>query len=203
MKRVLLLSLALLLTLMLLPTASIAAPGPKPKEWAKVEFIGHGITSEVTTLDIRRAGRLVIVYGPANLTFQVSMVGTDGTNFTKLSQEWAETYEDMPNYFGKLGLRIDKTTQKAGIIYGFGRYTEEDIDGIDERYVGLFKYQLEGSEIWSGESIPYGTITVDAGDFTIKQMFYTSMSKGKAKSATGVTFEEVWSGSLSFTITIT
>lgn len=189
MKKVLLLSLALLLTLTLLPTASIAALGPKPKEWAKVEFIGLDITSEVTTLNIRRAGRLVIVYGPTDLTFVETTTGlwynaTLDLNFAGL---WKE---------GKVGIRIDKGTGEADIIYNFDRYETDP-------YKGWFRYQLEGSGEWSGESIPYRDITVENGAFTIYEMFYESASKkGKGKGATGVTYDPVWNGRLSFTITI-
>ncbi len=64
--------------------------------------------------------------------------------------------------------------------------------------MGWFKYQLEVPGTWSGESIPYGTIDVDGEAFTIYQMIYNSGSKKNGKGATGVTYEEVGSGSVSF-----
>jgi hypothetical protein len=100
---------------------------------------------------------------------------------------------------GNLGIRIDKRTGEADIIYSFDRYKEGE---VDERYVGWFKYQLEVPGTWSGESIPYGTIDVDGEAFTIYQMIYNSGSKKNGKGATIVTYEEVWSGSVSFNIFI-
>jgi hypothetical protein len=180
MKRVLLISLALILTLTLLPTTPIAALKPKPEETAQVTFSGD-ITSGVLTLDVYRSGKLVVVTGPAGFTFKGNL-----GNFTG-SQE------------GNLGIRIDKRTGEADIIYSFDRYEPND---VDERYVGWLKYQLEGPGTWSGESTPYGTIDVDGDTFTIYQMNYTSGSKKNGKGATLVTYEKVWSGSVSFNVTI-
>ncbi len=180
MKRVLLISLALILTLTLLPTTLIAAPKPKPEEKAQVTVSGD-ITSGELTLDVYRSGKLVVVVGPANLAFGETLGGYTG------SKE------------GNLGIRIDKRTGEADIIYSFDRYLEGD---VDERYVGWFKYQLEVPGTWSGESIPYGTIDVDGEAFKIYQMIYNSGSKKNGKGATMVTYEEVESGSVSFNVII-
>ena len=180
MKRVLLISLALILTLTLLPTTPIAALKPKPEEKAQVTVIGD-ITSDELTLDVYRNGKLVVLVGPADFTFKEKLGDFAG------SQE------------GNLGIRIDKRTGEADIIYSFDRYETSE---VDERYVGWFKYQLEGPGTWSGESIPYGTIDVDGEAFTIYQMIYKSGSKKNGKGATMVTYEEVWSGSVSFNIII-
>jgi hypothetical protein len=180
MKRVLLISIALILTLTLLPTTPIAALKPKPEEKAQVTVNGDIARIELT-LDVYRSGKLVVLVGPANFTFEVNL-----GDFTS-SQE------------GNLGIRIDKRTGEAEIIYSFDRYNASEVDA---RYVGWFKYQLEGPGTCSGESIPYGTIDVDGEFFTIYQMVYTSGSKKNGKGATHVTYEKVWSGSVSFNVTI-
>ncbi len=180
MKRTLLISIALILTLTLLPTTPIAALKPKPEETAQVTFSGD-ITSDVLTLDVYRSGKLVVVTGPADFTFEIDL-----GNFTGPQE-------------GNLGIRIDKRTGEADIIYSFDRYKTGE---VDERYVGWFKYQLEGPSTWSGENIPYGTIDVDGEAFTIYQMSYTSGSKKNGKGATLVTYAEVWSGSVSFNVVI-
>ena len=161
----------LLLALTLLPTASIVAKGPKPEEKANVTVLGDISTIEEVTLNIRRAGRLVIVYGPADL---------EGI-----------TYGDFEDG-RELGIRIDKGTGEVAIIY---RFDIKDFEGKE-----WSKYQLTGTGIWSTGSIPIGTITVTDETFTIYEMFYER--KGK-KGATTVTYEEVWSGLLSFGISIT
>ena len=168
--------LTLFFILALLPTTPIAAIKPRPEEQAQVTVSGD-ITSVELTLDVYRSGKLVVVVGPADFTF-VETLG----DFTG-SQE------------GNLGIRIDKRTGEADIIYSFARYETGD-------YVGWFKYQLEVPGTWSGESIPYGTIEVDDEAFTIYQMIYSSGSKKNGKGATRVTYEEVWSGSVSFEIFI-
>ena len=99
-KEVLFAIIMLLLTLTLLPTASVVAPGPKPKEQANVELTGPDIMSDgVETLDISRAGRRVIVGGPA------ALVGIEWDDFETGHQ---------------LGIRIDKRNGKTCIIYTFG-----------------------------------------------------------------------------------
>ena len=65
MKRVLLISLALILTLTLLPTTLIAAIKPRPEEQAQVTVSGN-ITSVELTLDVYRSGKLVVVVGSAD-----------------------------------------------------------------------------------------------------------------------------------------
>ena len=176
MKRVLLISLALILTQTLLLTTPIAAIKPKPEEKAQVTVSGE-ITGSDLTLDVYRSGKLVVVVGPADFTFEETLGEFNG------SQE------------GNLGIRIDKRTGEADIIYNFARYETGD-------YEGWFKYQLEGPGTWSSGSIPYGTIDVGGEAFTIYQMIYSSGSTKKGKGATMVTYEEVWSGSVSFNIFI-
>ena len=174
MKRALLIPFALILTLTLLPTTLIAAIKPRPEEQAQVTVSGN-ITSVELTLDVYRSGKLVVVDGSADLAFGETLGDFYG------SKE------------GSLGIRIDKRTGEADIIYNFARYETGD-------YVGWFKYQLEVPGTWSGGSIPYGTIDVDCEAFTIYQMIYSSGSKKKGKGATMVTYEEVGSGSVSFNI---
>ena len=174
MKRALLLSFVLILTL--LPTTPIAAPKPRPEEKAQVTVSGN-IENGALTLDVYRYGKLVVVTGPADFTFK-------------------ETLEDFAGFHeGKVGIRIDTRTGEVDILYSFDRYKADE---VDERYVGWFKYQLEVPGTWSGESIPYGTIEVEGEAFTIYKMIYTSGSKKNGKGATGVTYEEIGSGSVSF-----
>ncbi len=180
MKRTLLISFVLILTL--LPTTLIAAPKPRPEEKAQVT-VYDDITIDELTLDIYRYGKLVVVVGYANFTFKETL-GEDFNGFHE----------------GKVGIRIDTRTGEVDILYSFDRY--ESGDQVDERYVGWFKYQLEVPGTWSGESIPYGTVDVDGEAFTIYQMVYESGSKKNGKGATGVSYEEVWSGSVSFNIFI-
>ncbi len=175
MKRVLLISFVLILTL--LPTTLIAALKPRPEEQAQVTVSGD-ITSGELTLDVHRSGKLVVVVGSADFTFEGTLWG-----------EYAGSQE------GTLGIRIDKRTGEVDIIYSFARYKTGD-------YEGWFKYQLEVPGTWSSGSIPYGTIDVDGEAFTIYQMIYSSGSKKKGKGATIVTYEERWSGSVSFNIII-
>ena len=179
MKRVLLLSFVLILTL--LPTTLIAAPKPRPEEKAQVTVSGD-IENGTLTLDVYRYGKLVVVTGPANFTFKET-----------LGEDFAGFHE------GKVGIRIDTRAREVDILYSFDRY---EADEVDERYVGWFKYQLEVPGTWSGESIPYGTIEVEGEAFTIYQMIYTSGSKKNGKGATGVTYEVFGSGSVSFEIFI-
>ena len=180
MKRVLLISFVLILTL--LPTTLIAAPKPRPEEKAQVTVSGD-IENGALTLDVYRYGKLVVVTGPADFTFKET-----------LGEDFAGFHE------GKVGIRIDTRTGEVDILYSFDRY--ETTDEVDARYVGWFKYQLEVPGTWSGESIPYGNINVDNEAFTIYQMIYTSGSKKNGKGATGVTYEYVGSGSVSFEIII-
>jgi len=141
----------LLLTLTLLPTAPIAAPGPKPKEKAEVRFNGPDITSEWLIWDVGYT-KLVIVYGDADLTFVNP-------------EDFAGPQE------GKGGVRINKRTGETEIIINFGKYETGP-------YKGWPRYQLDGSGEWSGVSIPYGTITASDGSFTIYEMFYERKGKG-------------------------
>jgi hypothetical protein len=163
----------LILTLTLLPTASVVAPGPTPKEKAEVTVYDDNIyTDGAVTLNVRRAGRLVIVYGLADLKGTV----------------WDE-FEDGH----QLGIRIDKSGETE-IIYTFGTELFEDEP--------CAKFQLEGFGTWSGKSVPYGTVTVTDKTFTIYELFYERTSKKNGKGAIGVTYVEVGSGLLSFTVEI-
>jgi len=199
MKKILLFAVMLLLLFTLLPIAPIAAPGPKPKERAEVTVSGDITSDEVTyTLDIRRAGRLVIVYGSADdLTFN-DRGDRETEDWVKLGTECSWDYFEGAGLHeeGGLGIRIDKSGETE-IFYEFDRTVE--VEGSKKLW---FKYQLTGSGIWSDESIPYGEITVTGETFTINEMFYERTSKKKGKGAIGVTYVPVWSGSLSFTITI-
>jgi hypothetical protein len=133
-------------------------------------------------LDVGLHGKLVIIYGDADLTFEEPP--------TDLWEEFTGFHE------GKLGIRIDKSTGEVHVIYMFDEYEEGD-------YVGARKYQLETYGTWSLGSIPYGTVEVDNKDFTIDQIVYQRTSKKKGKGAIGVTYKEVLTGGgLSFTITI-
>jgi hypothetical protein len=114
MKRALLIPFALILTLTLLPTTLIAAIKPRPEEQAQVTVSGN-ITSVELTLDVYRSGKLVVVDGSADFTFVKKLGDFDD------SQE------------GSLGIRIDKRTGEADIIYNFARYETGD-------YAGWFKY---------------------------------------------------------------
>jgi hypothetical protein len=104
---------------------------------------------------------------------------------------------------GTLGVRIDKRTGEAHVIYMFDEYEEGD---VPERYVGARKYQLETYGTLTAGSIPYGTVEVAEEDFVIYQIVYQQTSKKNGKGAIGVTYEKVFpvleGEVLSFTITI-
>ena len=72
MKRALLISFALILTLTLLPTTLIAAIKPRPEEQAQVTVNGD-IENGALTLDVYRYGKLVVVTGPADFTFKETL----------------------------------------------------------------------------------------------------------------------------------
>ena len=61
---------------------------------------------------------------------------------------------------------------------------------------------LEGYGQWEGESMPYGTITVDDEVFKISLMICTEVTEGEWKGGSYIEYKEVWSGRLSFTATI-
>jgi len=178
-KKVLFVSLLFLLTLILLPTASVVAPGPEPKEQANVTVVGDISTNGVVTLNIRRAGKLVILYGPADL---------EGKEFEGIE---LGAFEDGH----QLGIRIDKRTGVTEIIYNFGT---KDFEGKT-----VSKYQLTGPGTWSDGSIPYGTVTVTEENFIIYEMSFEHASKKKGKGAIGGTYVEDGRATLSFKISIT
>ena len=95
----------------------------------------------------------------------------------------------------ELGIRIDKRIGVTAIIYRFGT---KDFEGKP-----VSRYQLTGPGIWSGGSIPYGTVTVTEENFIIYEMFYERTSKKKGKGAIGGTYVVVGSARLSFNIDIT
>lgn len=174
MRKIVLVSIVMsLLALTLLPTAPAVAKKPEPEEMVNVTVSGDVLTDGVVTLDIRRAGRLVIVYGPACMSTDLTGTGWDD-------------FEDGH----QLGIRIYKSGETE-IIYTFGT---SDFEGK-----GWPKYRLMGPGIWSDESIPYGTVSVTEETFTIEEMSYER--KGK-KGAIGVTYNKVWDDPLTFTITI-
>jgi len=191
----------LLLSLLLLPILPITAPKPNPEESANVEFEGPDITSPLLTLNIyiQKGGKTVIVdsaYRPyVDLTF---METTEDLWLVDSELDFEGDQE------GKFGLRIDPNSNNANMVFNFGRYTEQDVeDGIIiDRYVGWFKYQLLGNGQWIVENFPYGSVSIVNEEFSIYKIFYTPSGKGKGNSATGGSFEKVWSGMLSFDINI-
>ena len=170
-----------LLSLALLPLASIASARPKSNEQVNVILAGD-IASSEEVLDVSRAGRAITVHstfrGPVTLQFGVA------------------TGVFVGGHEGKLGFFLDKNTQEALVVYQFDSYEAGE-------YAGWAKYRLEGNGGWNGESMPVGII-VASGDFVIYEILYSLISKGKSgKSATSVEYVEVWSGVLTFDVTIT
>ena len=195
--------ITLLLLFLLLPILPITAPKPNPQGSANVELIGNDmdITSPLMTfdIDIQRGGKTVIVHSAdqqyADLTF---MGSTQGLWYVNTELDFAGDQE------GKLAFSIDPNSNNAFVIFNFGRYTEQDVeDGIIiDRYVGWLKYQLTGHGQWTGDNIPYGSVSIANEEFNICQIFYTPSGKGKGNSATGGSSVEVWSGVITFEITI-
>jgi hypothetical protein len=188
LRKKVLFSILFLLIFILLPIIPIATAGSKPTGQANVELSGD-VESGEEILDVRRAGRTVIVHSdfrePVNLKFKADA----------LKEKYGE------NHIGKFGFHIDKRTEQALIILRFDAYTLEDLEeyGMSDRFEGWPKYQLEKYGEWEGTSIPIGKIDA-SGDFTVYRMHYTS--NGKKKSAAGVEHVWDWSGTLTFEIII-
>lgn len=105
----------------------------------------------------------------------------------------------------KFGFHMYESTGRVRVLYRFGEYTHKDLgEGIiwHPRQVGYRKYMLEGYGQWEGESMPYGTITVDDEAFKIYLFIMTEVTEGKWKGGSYGTYIEVWTGRLSFTVTI-
>lgn len=193
----------LLLSLLLLPILPITAPKPKSKESANVELEGPDITSPLMTLDIdmQRGGKTAIVYCAYQANVDLTFVATNQGLWSVNSE-----LDFVGDQEGKLAFRIDQNSKNALVVFNFGKYNEQDVeDGIIiDRYVGWIKYQLEGHGQWTdGENIPYGSVSITDEEFNIYQIYYTPSGKGRGNSATGGSFEKVWSESLTFEIDIT
>ena len=193
MRKTLLFAVVLLLTLTL-PTVSAIHPHYSQRTVRFADDIEGEALLEVWD----PSSKIVIEWESINLTYEVIIVGTESTNFTKLSEEWLDEYEDSferwngiygmsLNDFGWLYLRVFKNKGNAKIVYRFGRY-EAPLEFTD----GYFRYRLEGSGAWSD-----GLITAD-GSFTIYEISY----KQKGKKGLRETFDPLWTGPLSFTIEI-
>jgi hypothetical protein len=190
----------LLLSLLLLPILPITAPKPNPKESANVELVGPNITSPLMILDIdiQQGGKTVIVH-PADQQYVDLTFNDQDLWYVNSELNFAGDQE------GKLAFRIDQNTYSANVVFNFGRYTEQDVENgiVIDRYVGWTKYQLVGNGQWTGENIPYGSVSITDKEFNIYQIYYTPSGKGKGNSATGGSYAKVWSESLSFDIIIT
>ena len=190
----------LLLSLLLLPILPITAPKPNRKESVNVELLGEDITSALMTLDIdvQRGGKDVIVHSADQQYDNLMFVERDALWYVNSELNFAGDRE------GKLAFRIDQESNNAFVIFNFGKYTEQDVENgiIIERYVGWTKYQLMGNGQWSGENIPYGSVSITDEEFNIYQIYYTPSGKGKGNSATGGSSEKIWSETLLFKIAI-
>ena len=173
-----------MLSLALLLLAPIALARPKSNEQVNVILAGD-IVSSVEVFDVSRAGRAITVHS----TFRDPVI-----------LQFEDTPEDFEDFIGvhegKCGFFLDANTQEVLVVYQF--------DTIEDgEYAGWAKYRLEGNGEWAGDSMPIGTIEAE-GDFVIYEILYSLISKGKSgKSATSVEYVEVWSGVLTFDVTIT
>jgi hypothetical protein len=201
MKRGAFLITVLLLSLLLLPILPITAAKPNPQESVNVVLVGDITSSSmIFDVDVQRGGKNVIVHSAYESTVDLIFVETtEDLWYVNSDLDFAGDQE------GKLAFRIDQNSNNANVVFNFGRYTEQDVEEgiIIERYVGWLKYQLVGNGQWTGENIPYGSVSITNEEFNIYQIYYTSSGKGKGNSATGGSFEKIWSESLSFEITIT
>jgi hypothetical protein len=200
MKRGAFLITLLLLSLVLLPILPITAPKPNPKESANIKLVGLDITSPLMILDIdiQQGGKTVIVH-PADQQYVDLTFNDQDLWYVNSELNFAGNQE------GKLAFRIDQNTYSANVVFNFGKYSEQDVENgiVIDRYVGWTKYQLVGNGQWTGENIPYGSVSITNEEFNIYQIYYTPAGKGKGNSATGGSFEKVWSEILSFEIVIT
>jgi hypothetical protein len=191
----------LLLSLFLLPILPITAPKPNPQESVNVQLVGPDITSSPMTfdVDVQKGGKKVIVHSAYESTVDLTFVKTtEDLWYVDSELDFAGGQE------GKLAFSVDPNFNNAFVVFNFGRYTEQNVaEGIIiDRYVGWLKYQLMGHGQWIGEDISDGSVSVIGEEFSICQIYYTPSGKGKGNSATGVSFEEVWSERLSFEIVI-
>ena len=198
MKREAFFTALLVLSLFLLPILPITAPKPNRQESVNVQLAGDLTSSSMTfDVDVQNGGKNVIVHSAYESTVNLMFVG----DVWRVNPEF--TFAGSQN--GKLAFRIDQNSNGANVVFNFGEYTPQDVeDGIIiDRYVGWLKYQLTGNGQWTGEDISDGSVVITGEEFNICQLFYTSAGKGKGNSATGGSCVEVWSGALTFEITIT
>ena len=201
MKREAFFTALLVLSLFLLPILPITAPKPNRQESVNVELAGDITSSSMTfDVDVQKGGKNVILHSASESTVDLTFVETT-------EDLW---YVDSELDFaggqnGKLAFRVDQNSNGANVVFNFGEYTPQDVeDGIIiDRYVGWLKYQLTGHGQWTGGDISDGSVVITGEEFNICQLFYTSAGKGKGNSATGGSCVEVWSGALTFEITIT
>lgn len=164
----------LLLTLTLLPTASIVAKGPPEKgEDKTVSFAGDFEGSGTMTVDGR--GTNLWVYGSIDLTFSdtfpADFVGEQSGGF-------------------RITIKGGVDSCEALVYYDFAWYDNVEVDSR----VPL--YHLEGSGTTSSAVGTY-TVNLDASIYDV-----VPHRKGK-KGAIGLEFVgPVWSGSIGFTMTI-
>jgi hypothetical protein len=199
-KKTLFISILFLLSLFLLPILPITAPKPSPQKSVNVQLAGD-ITSLPMTfdVDVQRGGKTVIVHSAYESTVDLTFVDT-GDDLWRVNSD----LDFAGGRNGKLAFSVDQNSNSAFVVFNFGRYTDDDVaDGvIVDRYVGWLKYQLTGPGQWIGEDISDGSVSTDAEEFNICQIFYTPAGKGKGNSASGLSFVEVWSGVLTFDIVI-
>jgi hypothetical protein len=183
------------------PAQSITLPADT-QESALVQFTGDIITAEGTTiLDVNRSPEGVVIVHSC-LRPYVPCVHVETTPGL-----WS--VDDTLDFVGDqeviIGIHINKSTGEAWVTWRFGGYTKEDLDeGIiwHDGQLGLRKYMLEGYGQWEGESMPYGTITVGDEAFKISLFILTEVTEGEWKGSNSIECKEVWSGRLSFTVTI-
>jgi len=198
MKRVLLLSLALLLALMLLPTVSMAAPGKNKKdpELRTVTFEDPDITG-TDELQILEWGSNLRFYTPIGEKTSLTFVGEPLWHVTP-------TLNFTGRHKGKLGITIDKGTGKATIDYTFGTQDVTVTRKGKEKIVTYPLWRLTGTagpgSYTSGEEPNTGILSVDSEAFEI----YEIVPHVKANGAIGLEFVgPVWKGTLTFTVSIT
>ena len=188
---------------MLLPVLPITAPKPNPEESVNVELEGPDITSPLMTLDIdmQRGGKTVIVHSASQSDIDLRFEGAPQGLWYDVDS--GLDFEGVQK--GRLSFRVDPNSKNALVVFNFGAYTEQDVENgiIIDRYMGWRKYQLVGNGQWIGDNVPYGSVSIADEEFNIYQIYYTPSGKGKGNSATGGSFEKVWSEKLTFDIVIT
>lgn len=197
MKKVLLLSLALLLALTLLPTVSMAAPGKNKKEpdYRTVTFDG----------DITGTDELQILEWGDNLRFYTPTGEKTPLTFKEEKLcSWCKGLDLDVIQEGGLCITITKSTGEAGIDYRFGIQKVEVKRKGKPKTVALPKWQLYGTadpeSYTSGDEPNTGILSVDSEAFEI----YEIVPHVKANGAIGLEFVgPVWTGTLTFTVSIT